>query len=389
MRSFFSFGFGGLAVAVRRSERPAAGAARRAGDRLAHGASARLTRRRRRRACAPARARGARRRSRRLLGTAPRRSSALAACSAAGERLAARSRRRLGGCVAVGVVGFVVRVVVESMPSTDPAFVRWQSCGCGRCESIVRVSRRSSAPSWRQRSWSPTAPCAPGRGVSLALAPMPESGPSERVEPADLALGAVDVLPAGRARARGWPRARRCGSSSGSTRPPPTSTSATSSCSRSCASSRRPATRVVLIIGDYTARVGDPSGRSALRPVLTDERDRRQRADLPGAGLQGARPRADRGPLQQRVARHAERRAVRPRPALHGRPAARARRLHQAHGGRASRSRCSSCSTRCCRATTPSRSTSDIELGGTDQKFNLLFGRDVQASFGKRAAGRS
>jgi tyrosyl-tRNA synthetase len=26
---------------------------------------------------------------------------------------------------------------------------------------------------------------------------------------------------------------------------------------------------VVLIIGDYTARVGDPSGRSATRPVLT------------------------------------------------------------------------------------------------------------------------
>src|SRR5262245_27473032 len=28
---------------------------------------------------------------------------------------------------------------------------------------------------------------------------------------------------------------------------------------------------VVLIIGDYTARVGDPSGRSATRPVLSAE----------------------------------------------------------------------------------------------------------------------
>src|SRR5438270_8198893 len=28
--------------------------------------------------------------------------------------------------------------------------------------------------------------------------------------------------------------------------------------------------RVVLIIGDYTARVGDPSGRSSLRPMLSD-----------------------------------------------------------------------------------------------------------------------
>src|SRR5271156_3394891 len=29
--------------------------------------------------------------------------------------------------------------------------------------------------------------------------------------------------------------------------------------------------RVVLIVGDYTARVGDPSGRSSLRPMLTGE----------------------------------------------------------------------------------------------------------------------
>src|ERR1044072_7250515 len=28
---------------------------------------------------------------------------------------------------------------------------------------------------------------------------------------------------------------------------------------------------VVLIVGDYTARVGDPSGRSAMRPVLSGE----------------------------------------------------------------------------------------------------------------------
>src|ERR1035437_10272974 len=29
--------------------------------------------------------------------------------------------------------------------------------------------------------------------------------------------------------------------------------------------------RVVLIVGDYTARVGDPSGRSSLRPMLSAE----------------------------------------------------------------------------------------------------------------------
>src|SRR5271163_1240423 len=28
---------------------------------------------------------------------------------------------------------------------------------------------------------------------------------------------------------------------------------------------------VVLIVGDYTARVGDPSGRSSLRPILSEQ----------------------------------------------------------------------------------------------------------------------
>ena len=27
----------------------------------------------------------------------------------------------------------------------------------------------------------------------------------------------------------------------------------------------------ILLIGDYTARIGDPSGRSELRPELTEE----------------------------------------------------------------------------------------------------------------------
>ena len=56
----------------------------------------------------------------------------------------------------------------------------------------------------------------------------------------------------------------------GQARPRPdrdrTSTSATRWCCRSCASSRTSA-RGVLIVGDYTARVGDPSGRTATRPV--------------------------------------------------------------------------------------------------------------------------
>ena len=62
-----------------------------------------------------------------------------------------------------------------------------------------------------------------------------------------------------------------CGSSSAWTRRRPTCISATPWCSRSCASSRTLGHTVVLIVGDYTARVGDPSGRSATRPVLSPE----------------------------------------------------------------------------------------------------------------------
>src|SRR5829696_7253485 len=42
---------------------------------------------------------------------------------------------------------------------------------------------------------------------------------------------------------------------------------------------------VVLIVGDYTARVGDPSGRSATRPVLSaEEIDANARTYLDQAG---------------------------------------------------------------------------------------------------------
>src|SRR5215207_11330131 len=40
----------------------------------------------------------------------------------------------------------------------------------------------------------------------------------------------------------------------------------------------------VLVIGDYTARIGDPSGRSKTRPALPGG-DRGKHKDLPRAGL--------------------------------------------------------------------------------------------------------
>ena len=93
-------------------------------------------------------------------------------------------------------------------------------------------------------------------------------------------------------------RAARCGSSSASTRPRPTSTWAMRWCSASCANSRTPGHKVVLIIGDFTARVGDPSGRSSLRPMLSEQEIEANARDLPGAGAGGSsisRPGAPRG----------------------------------------------------------------------------------------------
>ena len=88
--------------------------------------------------------------------------------------------------------------------------------------------------------------------------------------------------------------------------------------------------QVVLIIGDYTGRVGDPSGRSAMRPQADPAQIDEQRAHLRGAGLQGARSRRHRGAPQRRVARHADGGPVPAGAHRDGRPAARARRLRQA-----------------------------------------------------------
>ena len=61
----------------------------------------------------------------------------------------------------------------------------------------------------------------------------------------------------------------------------------------------------VLILGDFTAQVGDPSGRSATRPAADQGRGRRARADLPRAGRRHPRHVRGpaRGPAQLRVAR--------------------------------------------------------------------------------------
>ena len=118
--------------------------------------------------------------------------------------------------------------------------------------------------------------------------------------------------------------------------------------------------------------------------MLTRRRGRRERPDLPRAGRARARRRARRGPAQRRVARRARRRQRDPpRVGRHGRADARARGLPR----------------RGTRASQPISVVeflypllqgydsvaveADIELGGTDQTFNLLMGREVQRAYGQ------
>ncbi len=143
---------------------------------------------------------------------------------------------------------------------------------------------------------------------------------------------------------------------------------------------------VVLIVGDYTARVGDPSGRSTLRPVLSLEQIEANAATFSEQALKIL----DGDPRLLEVRRNSEWLDM-PMTALFelvrtttaaqllerddfakrmsaGEPISMLELLYpllQAYDSVAVRA--------------------DVELGGTDQKFNLLLGRDVQRAYGQPA----
>jgi tyrosyl-tRNA synthetase len=138
---------------------------------------------------------------------------------------------------------------------------------------------------------------------------------------------------------------------------------------------------VVLIIGDYTARVGDPSGRSDTRPVLAAEEIERnamtfqeqaftvldpQRVEVRrnGEWLDMAMEELFRLVRTTTVAQLLERDDFAKRFAAHT-PISVLELLYpllQGYDSVAVRA--------------------DVELGGTDQKFNLLLGRDIQRAYG-------
>jgi tyrosyl-tRNA synthetase len=141
--------------------------------------------------------------------------------------------------------------------------------------------------------------------------------------------------------------------------------------------------QVVLIIGDFTAQVGDPSGRSATRPVPSAEEieanaatyqdqafkilDRERTEVRRNSEWLRMEPEALLGLLAQTtVARLLERDDFQKRMAS-AQPIAALELLYPLLQGYDSVA-----------------VQADIELGGTDQKFNLLFGRDVQGAYGQK-----
>jgi len=140
---------------------------------------------------------------------------------------------------------------------------------------------------------------------------------------------------------------------------------------------------VVLIVGDFTARVGDPSGRSAQRPVPSEEEieanaatyqeqafkllDRERTEVRRNSEWLRMAPEELLGLLARTtVARLLERDDFQKRMAA-AQPVAALELLYPLLQGYDSVA-----------------VEADVELGGTDQKFNLLFGRDIQVAYGQK-----
>ena len=142
--------------------------------------------------------------------------------------------------------------------------------------------------------------------------------------------------------------------------------------------------RVVLIVGDYTARVGDPSGRSATRPVLSGEEIDANARTYQEQAFHVLRDDPELlevrfnsewldMPMEElfRLARTTTVAQLLERDDFAKRWSARAPisilellyPLMQGYDSVAVRS--------------------DVELGGTDQTFNLLLARDIQRAFGQ------
>jgi tyrosyl-tRNA synthetase len=142
--------------------------------------------------------------------------------------------------------------------------------------------------------------------------------------------------------------------------------------------------RVVLIVGDYTARVGDPSGRSTLRPMLSADEIDANAATFQEQALKILDPDPELLEVRRNgewldmamiellallrtttAAQLLERDDFAKRWAA-GEPISMLELMYPLLQGYDSVA-----------------IHADVELGGTDQKFNLLLGRDIQRAYGQ------
>ncbi|MEA2199827.1 MAG: tyrosyl-tRNA synthetase [Solirubrobacteraceae bacterium] len=142
--------------------------------------------------------------------------------------------------------------------------------------------------------------------------------------------------------------------------------------------------RVVLIIGDYTARVGDPSGRTSLRPMLSEDEIEANALTFQDQALKII----DSDPQRLEVRRNSEWLDM---PMVELLALVRTTTAAQLLERDDFAKRWS--------ANEPISMLelmypllqgydsvavhADLELGGTDQKFNLLLGRDIQRAYGE------
>jgi tyrosyl-tRNA synthetase len=138
----------------------------------------------------------------------------------------------------------------------------------------------------------------------------------------------------------------------------------------------------VLIIGDYTTRIGDPSGRSAERPILTDEEiDANARTYLEQAMVVLDRERTEVRHNGEWLAGLSYAEVVRL-----GRTVTVARMLERDDFEKRFQARqpisVSELLYPLMQAYDSVAVQADVELGGTDQLYNLLTGRDVMEHYG-------
>ena len=144
--------------------------------------------------------------------------------------------------------------------------------------------------------------------------------------------------------------------------------------------------QIVFLIGDFTARIGDPSGRSEIRPIMTDEQIKqniktytqqvfkildREKTEivynskwLEELGINGLLNLASKSTVAQMLARDDFKKRYK-----EDRPVSIVEFLYpllQAYDSVAL--------------------NADVELGGNDQKFNLLLGREIQRDYGIKNA---